>query len=192
MVTGDRDGPFSCSAARNIAVAKAETEVVIVADADTVVDDIEQVHIAVEMVADGVADLVYPFDEFRHIDKSWALEPDYTAAPAQRIYPDSPGGIFVLTKPTLARFGGFDEKFVAGLSNTGSCFGFDDTAFRITARTLGMVRRVPGIAWSFNHAVDRHGRPARDFGTKNPNRARYLRYLFADGNPAAIRELISE
>lgn len=192
MVTGDADGPFNCAASRNIAVAAADTEVVVVADADTVPDSIGQVDAAVELVVDGVADLVYPFTEFRHIDKRWALEPAYWRAPAQRRYPDSPGGIFVLTKRTLRRFGGFDERFAAGLSANGSCFGFDDTAFRIVAETLGVVRRVPGIAWSFNHATDPRGAPARDFGRTNPNRARWIQYRAAAGNPAAIAELISQ
>lgn len=189
MVNGDADGPFNCAASRNIAVAAADTELLIVADADTLVDDLVQIDVALDWVAGGQADLVYPFTEYRHIDKAWALK-DFRQAPTQRTYPESPGGIFVLTKRTLERFGGFDEHFTAGLDSNGSCFGFDDTAFWITAKTLGTVARVPGIAWSFNHVTDARGNPARDFGRNNPNRARWLQYRAARGNPAAIRELV--
>ena len=136
------------------------------------------------MVRDGEADLVYPYTVFCHIPMEWATKDDYTEAPIQRQYVDSPGAVFVIRKDTLQRFGGFDERFVPG------ALGYDDTAFRHVASTLGTVARVPGVAWSFNHATDEHGLPDRDFSENNPNWPLYQLYAFAAGKPAIMRALI--
>jgi hypothetical protein len=188
VIEADSDAgrPFLCSQARNNAVRQACSEVVVIADADTVPNCIEQVHDAVSMVADREADMVYPYNEFRHIDESAAALPDYTTARVQQSTFDSPGGIFVTTKRFMDRVGWFDESFVPG------ALGFDDTSFRYAAETFGVVDRVAGIAWSFNHATDVNGLPLRDFTSTNPNWPRYQRYQAARGDMNAMRELRCE
>jgi GT2 family glycosyltransferase len=129
---------------------------------------------------------VYPYIMFHHIDRAWALKPgdDYKTAPVQQRYTNSPGGIFVMRRHILWRFGGFDEAM--------SALGYDDTAFCYAAQTLGTVKRVPGIAWSFNHATNADGKPDRDFSETNLNLPRFRLYEQAAGNPTAMRALITK
>lgn len=185
VVEGDSDPelPFLCGKARNNAVKQADTDVVIVADADTIPDDIKQIHDAIDMVTHSHADMCYPFTEFRHIDGGWATK-DYTQAPAQQVYFDSPGGIFILRRDVFDKFGGFDERFTPGQG------GYDDTAFRLVCETLGTVARITGVAWSFNHATRSDGKPDRDFSEANRNLPRFRLYEFARGKPDLMRELI--
>lgn len=188
------DQPFSCSQARNNAVAACNhCDVIVVADADTIPDSVDQIHHAVSMVmASGEPLVVYPYTEFRHIDAVWATKPgdDYRHAPTQQRYLNSPGGMWVMRLSTFELLGGFDEQFAAGLSPSGSCWGYDDTAFRLAAETLAITQRVPGIAWSFNHATDAHGKPDRSFyAPDNPNLTRYRLYETARGNPTMMQAL---
>lgn len=188
----DPTQPFSCSEARNNAAAKAGTDIVILADADTIPDSIDQITAAIDMILTNHADVVWPFSEYVHIDKQWALKTgdEFKAAPIQQRYANSPGGMIVLRKDTLFDFGGFDERFARGVTESGSCFGYDDTSFRLVAETLGVVKRVPGICWSFNHATDARGKPDRDFGVTNPNWARFKLYELAAGKPELMAELV--
>lgn len=183
--------PFSCSQARNNAARQAGTNIIVLADADTIPDSVDQISAAVDLLTAG-ADMVYPFTRFVHIDKLWALKPgdEYKKAPIQQSYANSPGGIFVLHADTLWRYGGFDERFRPGVTASGACFGYDDTSFKLVAETLGTVKRVTGTAWSFNHATTTAGKPDRDFSTTNPNLARHKLYLYAAGKPDVMAELI--
>lgn len=180
----DPNKPFLCAEARNNAARLSDTDIIIMADADTVPDKITQIEQAVKMVANGEADMVYPYTTFHHIDESAAHLPDYTKARVQQEYWDSPGGIFVLSMTALERFGWFDENFVPGE------LSFDDTSFRYACDTLGTVKRVPGIAWSFNHRTRADGRPDRDYSDANLNKPRFRLYQAARGNPDKMRELV--
>jgi glycosyltransferase involved in cell wall biosynthesis len=180
----DTDLPFLCGQARNNAARQADTDLVIIADADTVPERIEQIHAALAIVSDGGADLVYPYTEFLHIPGEAATDDDYTTARVQQRYHDSPGGIFVMRRETLWGFGGFDELFTPG------AMSFDDTSFRHVVETLGTVQRIPGTVYSFNHATNAGGQPDRDYTDNNPNKARFALYEFARGRPRIMRELI--
>src|ERR1700757_4552355 len=66
---GDSDGvTFSKSQALNKAVAKTDAEIVILADADTLPDDIHQVIDAVNRIDAGGAHMVFPFTWYHYVD----------------------------------------------------------------------------------------------------------------------------
>ena len=181
----DPDKLFLCSQARNNAIRKATTEIVIIADADTIPDQMGQVEEAVRMIADGEADMVYPFTAFLHIPEAAATMENYTLARVQARYTtDPPGGIFVTSKKFLDVVGWFDERFCPGE------LSFDDRAFKYACETFGRVERVNGHVWSFNHATALDGRPLRDYSPANKNYARFQKYVAARGNPDLMKELI--
>lgn len=170
-----RAKPFSRSRARNNAVRKATTDVVIVADADT----IPEPAVICEAVALAEKDcVIYPFTEYVCVPAS-AVKADLTMVEPERIWLDSPGGIVVTNTTTYWKLGGSDERFER-------CWGFDDTAFYAAAQTLSRVIRLPGTVWSFQHGVD----GGRDPSEENPNYWRNELYTFATGRPEIMRELI--
>jgi N-terminal domain of galactosyltransferase len=165
---------FSISESRNRAVRQAETEIVIVADADTI-PDIGAIAHALER-SDGVT---WPFTEYRHVAAGYVDQADLMTAPPDKTYRNSVGGIFICRRDTYWRLGGMDERFERR-------WGYEDNAFHAVASTLATVRREPGIVFSFNHAVD----GGRDLTTDNPNRWRHELYKYATGKPQLMAELI--
>jgi hypothetical protein len=165
--------PFHRAQARNKAVRKAKTEHIIVSDADTI-GDIAPILAALDL--DGVT---YPHNAFRHIPNEYADHPDLMTAPVDRPYPNSCGGLYVTTRQTYWEVGGNDERFTHS-------WGFEDSAFYQAARTLTHLHRLPGIIFSFNHAVP----GGRDLTQSNPNYARFLIYKACAGNGNMMKELI--
>lgn len=163
--------PFSLSEARNNAVRQVTTPVVIVADADTI-PDIGRVHQAIDM--DGV---IWPFERYRHIPADWVDRADLMAAPADREYNESLGGLLVTQCDLYWQLGGMDDRFERR-------WGYEDNAFHAAAETLATVHRLPGVVFSFNHDAD------RDLSLDNPNRHRWDLYKFARGKPQMMRELL--
>jgi hypothetical protein len=166
---------FSLAEARNRAVRQANTDVIIVADADTI-PDIGTVIAAVSN-PDGV---IWPFKEYRHIAAELVDSADLMRAPAERTYGASVGGILVCQRDTYWRLGGMDERFERR-------WGYEDSAFHLVAQTMSTVKRLPGIVFSFNHDV---AGPGRDMSEDNPNRARYELYKFASSKPRLMTELL--
>lgn len=171
---------FTCGAARNSAVRQADTDIIIIADGDTIPGDIRQIRGAVEWVSDEPDTIVWPFNVYRYVPGDAVDIDDLATAPNDGEYAnDSPGGIVVCNRQTFWDIGGFDERFPAG------GWGFDDTSFQLAAKTLARVGRLPGVVYSFNHAVN------RDLSNGNPNKARYRLYEFASrAGEAVMRELI--
>ena len=164
---------FSLCEARNNAVRQADTDIVIVADADTIPD----LGSVVAAVNDPVG-VCWPFQHYRHIPGEYHDHPDLMTAPIDRQYKGSVGGLFVCTQETYWGLGGMDERMEAR-------WGGEDTAFRYVAHTLSTVSRKPGIVFSFNHSADRD----MDKAT-NPNLVRLELYKFCSGRPELMRELI--
>lgn len=183
-IEADSDDQWLCNQARNNAVRQATTDIVIIADADTEPADISQVHTAIDLIAGGQADIVYPHTEYRHIPADWVTKPDLAAAPIKARYTNSPGGIVVANRAKFWDIGGFDEKFEPG------AWGFDDRAFMLTAQTLLTTRRVPGIIFSFDHSCSEYVTGGRDLTDNNPNKARGELFRFAHGKPAVMRALL--
>jgi hypothetical protein len=165
--------PFNLCEARNNAVRKIRTPIVVIADADTLPDLGALLQAITELRPNQVA---WPYHTYRHIPADWADKPDLLAAPPDRIYHNSVGGLFLCHRDTYWNLGGMDEHFHG--------WGYDDNAFYAAALTLGTVRRLPGIVFSFNHAAD------RDTTDTNPNKHRAELYRFATGKPPVMRQLI--
>src|SRR6185369_15027877 len=83
VITADSDPsqPFLCNQARNNAVRQANSAVVVIADGDTLPEHYALVVTAIQLVADGVYDMVWPFTVYRHIDAEWVRVDDLLSAP---------------------------------------------------------------------------------------------------------------
>jgi hypothetical protein len=182
VITADSDPalPFLANQARNNAVRRATTPVVILADADTIPDDIAQVHTAIEYAKQGC--MVWPHTVQRYIDSSWATSAEpLKTAPARVECGSYSGSLMVISRLTFWGIGGFDERFTPGVG------GWDDMAFSMTAATLLKVVRVEGCSWAFEIADDHFC----DNTPRNPNWSRYLLYATANKQgEKAMRELL--
>ena len=186
VISADSDPsqPFLCNQARNDAVRQADTDIVIIADGDTIPENIDQIHQALHMVAEGDADVVWPFDTYRHVtnDSIGREDPrDFTVVEEYRH--GSPGGIIVAARDAYWSINGYDERFVPG------AWAWDDTAFALAAETLLTTRRIPGVVYSFDHEVDNAGHPGRNLD-ESPNKPRFMLYEFARHQPELMRALI--
>ena len=165
---------FSASRARNNAVRKAATEIVVVADADT----IPEADNVVRAVADP-AGVTYPFTTWRLIPAEYADRPleEFPRIPAL-IDPHATGGVMVTTTDEYWRLGGQPEEFHG--------WGYEDQAFKYVAQALSEWRRIPGAAYSIDHQADS---PAwtRDI-TRNAGLVRP--YRIAADKPQLMREIV--
>lgn len=166
--------PFNLAEARNKAVDNAQSDVVIVADADTI-PDIGAVARALERIEDGL--VIWPFTVYRHLPGTEVNNPDLFTAPIDREYDGSSGGLFIATRRTYWDLGGQDERFEPR-------WGYEDTCFRLAAITLASVDREQATIYSFNHSAD------RDLSEDNPNYWRWQLYRNATHYPQMMRELI--
>lgn len=165
--------PFNVCEARNNAVRKIRTDIVIAADADTL-PDLGAIFRALDVLRPG--EVIWPYQTYRHIPPDWVRESDLLAAPADRVYHNSVAALFITHRDTYWKLGGMDERFTG--------WGYDDNAFHAVALTLAAVRRLPGTVFSFNHAAD------RDTTDANPNKHRAELYRFATGKPSVMAQLI--
>jgi hypothetical protein len=172
----DPDKPFNLSQARNNGVRASEAFVVILADADTIPDDLAMAR-AVRRARHEV--VVYPFDDYIYLAAT--ADPRDTSTPldelpVERHFNHSFGGLMVVRRDIYWSLGGHDEKFEQ--------WGYEDTAFQLAAEALFKTERVPGPVYAFNHSAD------RDMTARNPGRARVALYRYARRDPAIMRELL--
>lgn len=163
---------FNVSAARNRAVQKAGTRLVIIADADTI-PDYEALRAGLRRIVPG--EIIYPFNRYRYLDHGEATVETLSLG-ASKEWTNSVGGLFIIDRQTYWDFGGQDEGFHR--------WGYEDNAFHMVAETLGRVIRLAGTVNAFGHEAD------RDLTTKNPGRNRIELYRFARRKPEIMRELI--
>lgn len=189
LVVAGHDGePFSRSRARNNAFANSFGDLLVLADADTVVPDRQAIDDAIEAAEAG--HWVLPYETYYNatqVDTALLLDrrPSLDIAePARWEFRlgDSISGVIVLPRAAYEAVGGYDESFVG--------WGFEDRAFADALNTLwGPCQRLPGYVVHLWHPVG----PAEAFG--NPfirdNQSRWLQYRRATGNPAAMRELVA-
>jgi hypothetical protein len=183
IVTADSDTDiFSLSQARNNAVRQAKTDVVMVADADTV-PPIDSVLAA---VADPVG-ITWPHDRWVLIPAEWAQRPveDFPDAPIITQYPDGLGSCLVATRDEWWRLGGQDDRFIG--------WGYEDSAFYFVASTLSTLRKLPGTTYSIDHndedgRADSPGWDRREYDT--PNATLIREYQIAAGRPWMMREVL--
>lgn len=180
--TADSDTEiFSLSQARNNAVRQAQTDTIVISDADTI-PPIDNVRAA---VADPVG-VTWPQTTWRLIPADWVDKPisEFPKAPVVLEHKDSPCGIIVTTTTEYWRLGGHPEQFVG--------WGYEDTAFQLVVFTLSTFRRMPGIAFSIEHN-DTDGGADTPGWSRNASRNRELfePYRDANGKKRLMRELIN-
>jgi predicted glycosyltransferase involved in capsule biosynthesis len=98
------------------------------------------------------------------------------------IYPNSSGGIIIVTPKTLKMLGGWDEKFIG--------WGFEDAAFFITHLTLldkAMLKIPDSYIYCLAHVINNREKNLVDLGKE-----RCILYEQASGNKAEINKLITE
>lgn len=179
VITADsrKHETFNVAASRNLAVSKATSDVVVVADADTIPDEDALETTFAYLIAHPDAGVVYPFDRYRYLTPE-SVELPQSDWVVDREYQSSVGGMIVCRRDTYWSLGGQDERF--------SRWGYEDNAFHLAASTLSQVDRIAGVVYAFGHDAD------RDLSSENPGRSRCQLYRFAEGKPDVMRELIPQ
>lgn len=175
------DDPFNLAAVRNLAVRTSTTDVVVLADADTLPER-APLEDAIRLAADGHG-TVLPYTEYRSLRADGSRQA-YAYVPLPRCnhltIPGACSGVYVTTRDGWASHHGQDERFAG--------WGCEDAAWWITHTTLlGEPRRVPGRVFALTHdSQDKSGEAtARNFG-------RIALYEQAAGDPVRISELARE
>jgi hypothetical protein len=183
VVTSDSDPakPFNRSQARNAAVRKVATEMVIVADADTV-GELAAIRKAT-LVCGG--EVVWPYEDQRVVSAEWVDTPldELWDKPNVAYKPEDgwhegwgPVGLMVCRTATYWRLGGYDERFTT--------WGCEDTSFVCAACTLSGARTLPGRVVSFDHP--------RVADMRDSKLSLEAVYKAADGDPVAMEQLVAD
>jgi glycosyltransferase involved in cell wall biosynthesis len=173
--------PFSRAGSRNVGVREAKADVLVVLDADAIVEP-DPLHDAVNAAVDGKLHL--PYDVCRLLTRNGSEAVIAGTAPhlanAWFVNTQSVGGCAVVTYETWAAVGGWDERFVG--------WGFEDTAFWAAVDTLFGHVRHDGTLHDLWHP------DSRGIGTPQYAAGKALcdRYTGAQGNRHAMRALIEE
>jgi hypothetical protein len=192
IITADSDTEiFSLAQARNNAVTQATTDVVIVADADTLIDP--------QNILTAVADpagVWWPFTKYRILTNTYLNTPIEQLAHVPYVNTwdgdgiAGVGGCIITTQKEWWRLGGQPPEFIG--------WGHEDVAFTMIARTLSHVRRLPGHLYAFEHNTNAHryinakaDTPGWD---RDINRNKHLLgyYHCGDGRAWLMRELIAQ
>lgn len=184
VVTADSDPEhiFNLGQARNNAVRKAATEVIMLCDADTVVLPTENVRIAV----DNPVGVCWPAKHWRLIPPEYAEKPfeEFPDAPTLIEYPEGLGGCCVATREEYWRLGGQPEEFTDG-------WGSEDKAMHCVVETLSTYRRIGGTAYSIEHNVGLRVADSPGWNRDSrQNAAKFAPYQNAAGKPWLMRELL--
>lgn len=141
IITADSDTEiFSLSQARNAAVRRAKTDVVIVCDADTL-PPIENVEAAIR---DPVG-FIWPHSMWRLVPAEWVNKPieEFPDAPTVIEYETGLGGVMICRTKEYWRLGGQPPEFEG--------WGYEDCSFHFVITTLSTFHKMPGIAFSIDH-----------------------------------------
>jgi predicted glycosyltransferase involved in capsule biosynthesis len=153
------DDEFKKSEAFNGAAALASGEILCFWDVDVLIHD-SYIKIACELINDGGADHVYPFNgtfvdiqkdlfqdfltryNFEYINELWKA-----GHPSLHFASDSsPGGCTMISKDAFYRMGGYDNRFIG--------WGFEDTDFLYRSRKVNRVSYIQSkdaICWHLHH-----------------------------------------
>jgi SAM-dependent methyltransferase len=192
IITADSDTEiFSLAQARNNAVRQAKTDIVVISDADTLIDPLNVLRAAADPTG-----IWWPFDKYR------VISPEYLDTPISELI-NVPhvntwdgagiagvGGAIITSQKEYWRLGGTPPEFCG--------WGWEDTTFTLIARTLSTVRRLSGCVYAFEHNRDadryigaRADSPGWDRDiTRNKKLFDY--YRPGDGRAWLMRELIAQ
>jgi hypothetical protein len=190
VVLADSDTEiFSLAQARNNAVAQAGTDIVVIADADTLPTPAN--------IRTAVADptgVCWPFDRYRIISTDHLDTPlrELVKVPYINTWDGDGiagvGGCMVTTADEFWRLGGQPPEFIG--------WGHEDTAFTYIVRTLSTARRIPGNIYAFEHNTHaenymgaRADSPGWDRDIRR-NQALMEPYRNADGRQWLMREIL--
>lgn len=147
----EREGGFSIAASRNAAVAASSGSVLVLIDADMVLEDGALLG-SIATVGDG------PIVAYKWLRRCTPEETDAIIL-SETFPPDPPvqtgtSAAFVLTRAIFEAVGGFDERFVG--------WGGEDNAFRRTVKRRFGVRRYPSLAFHLWHPRSERGERNRE------------------------------
>lgn len=180
IVVGESSQPFNRSAARNNAAAKAHGDVLIFCDADTTYVDPEQIAAAADDCVYGwyQADTQYKLDEQTTNELLLGMTWDTNHFSYERIWPDSPGAIQIMTAHDFHRVGGFDQGFKG--------WGYEDTSFVKAMNTVCDPSRRHGDTVHLWHPTDRSERQEQPLIGFNKQRYAYYKQAAAKGSSAML------
>lgn len=179
----DGGTPFSRGGSINLAaeLVAGDVDVLILADADTIIDD-DQVRSAITAAA-AQPGLVVAFDRYRYLTRpatDIALAGDVARAArrqAEFTLERTVSSVVAVSRSTWEAAGGFDPRFRA--------WGHEDIAFEAACATLaGPTRWIPGPVHHLWHPTEAN-RPAA-------NEELAAAYGAARSNPTAMRALVAE
>lgn len=190
IITGDTEDPtFDRGTSRNVAVEQATSDILVIADADTIPNS-GAVREALALVREG-APWVLPYGEERYYNltepTTWKIlhaEPSVTVL-EPHVWEHkltSWAGCLVMSREAFLSVGGYDERFVG--------WGYEDNAFRFAMDTLvGPHVRVDSYACHLWHPIT----PGSNFDQPHidHNRALFRRYERASGNRDLMRKVLS-
>lgn len=189
VVASDDSEPFNRSRARNTAFANSMGDVLVIADADTIVPDQGAIERAIKAAEAG--EWVLPYDIYYNASQPLTARllgrrpsvvvPEPEPEQWEFRLTDSISGVLVLPRAAFEAVGGYDENFEG--------WGFEDRAFADALGTLwAPLTRLPGFVVHLWHPV------APGDGFANPeihaNQRRWMQYRRAVGNPSVMAELV--
>jgi hypothetical protein len=171
--------PFNLSAARNECVKQSPTEVMVVTDADCLVDVPALLSALKQANETGLAQL--PYVGTRLVDEKGTQE-YIKGRPIELCdaieMSGSVGGIMVTTKTTWALHGGQDERFIG--------WGYEDEAWHLCHQTLlGQVQRHEGSLYFLRHKFAPRIEEEQQIGLDL-----IKRYLQASGDKEAMKAIV--
>lgn len=177
--------PFSRAGSRNHGVRLAQdvgAEIAVLCDADTLPER-EPLLAAIESACDGLLHL--PYTVFKGFTPNGTrLHLGGTPAQACEIELEttwSTGGVLVIEPAAWWRMGGMDERYVG--------WGMEDTAARVACDALlGPTVKHEGTIYHLWHPSEIDAAAP----SYQANLAHMQRYVAAEGNPDAVREIVSE
>lgn len=189
---GVGDDQFNRSAAYNIGLAQSDTDVVVFAEADLLVE-LDQIETGVELAAEAPG-MVVPFSTFMAMDpistndvRARIIHPKHAISTQQRGNYKSIGAVNIVSRTTMDMIGGRYDPLFAG-------HAYDDDAMAHAFTVCcGPLRFVDGPGWHQYHLPGAYyatpASTADDLAATEANRQRYELYKQAV-TPTQIRHLI--
>ena len=183
VLVDSHDDVFNLSQARNIGIAAAHPDVVVVVnDADTIPQREPLLRAIADAATSGLVHL--PYTEYHWLGASGTAQ--HTAGTALdncdfELVRGACSGVYVTTPRTWASHGAQDERFRG--------WGFEDAAWYLAHSTLlgNAPRRTEGRVYALHHAAQ-----PREGAQYESNASLMQRYSAAAGHVSNMRQLVDE